>query len=208
MKITRDAAALEVLDLLYDFQYVLEHQGAHIYIENPTKLLLSYQIRFRRVCAFFASMNIQINDLKHFYDLEFIEQFKDYQFAEEILRTVETAIQKFYTIEDIKPENLREIIRSIIYFRKRYLDLMRGFFGGARLMGRIPVEERVSTRFVSDSIKEADTVVEKLNTVITYLFFPQIKEFDVELLIKNNNFPIEDYKAIAKQEWDDYYDGN
>lgn len=208
MKMTREEATIEVLELLYDFQYVLGHQGAYVYIEDPTKLLPSYQIRFRRVYAFFASMNIQINDLKHFYDLEFIEEFKDYHFAEDILGTIESAIQKFYTIEDIKPENLRGILRSLIYFRKGYLDLMRGFFGGTRLMGRIPVEEIVSSRFVSDSIKDADTVVGKLNTVITYLFFPQIKDFDLELLIKNYNFPKEDYKAIAKQEWDDYYNGN
>lgn len=204
MKITRKEVAVEIVELLYDFQYVLDHQAAHVYIEN----LLSYQIRFRRINAFFASINIRIKDLQHFYSLEFIEEFKEYKFDKKILETVESAIEKFYKIDDIKPENLREILRNIIYFRKGYLDLMRGFFGRARLMGRIPVEERVVGKFISESIKDMDTVVERLDSVITCLFFPEIKEFDIEMLIKNYNFPTEDYKAIARQEWDDYYNGN
>lgn len=207
MKITREEATIEVLELLYDLQYVLGHQGAHVYIENPTKLLPSYQVRFKRVCAFFDSISIEIKDLKHFYDLEFIEGFKDYQLAEEIQETVESSLQRFYEIKDIKTENLRRILESIISFRKRYLDLMRGFFGGVSLMGRIPIEELVSNKLVANSVKDTDTVVEKLDAVIAYLLFPQIKEFEVEKLVENHYFPTQNYKIMDEQEWDDYYMG-
>lgn len=42
--------------------------------------------------------------------------------------------------------------------------------------------------------------------MITHLLFPQITEFDQDILIEQYNFPTEDYKALDKKEWDDYYE--
>lgn len=208
MKITREEITLEILELLYDFQYVLEHQKSDIYFNDPTKLLLSKQIRFRRICSVFAYLNIQIKDLKHFYDLEFINEFKDYEFAEEISEMIESSIDGFYKIEDIKIENLKEILKSIIYFRKAYLNLVRGFFGGVRLMGIPSIEERVSEKIMFENIHDINLIVERINKTITYLLFPNIEAFDMGILINQYNFPTEDFRAIDKREWEDYYNEN
>lgn len=208
MKITREEITVEILELLYDFQYVLEHQKSDIYFNDPTKLLLSKQIRFKRICSVFAYLNIQIKDLKHFYDLEFINEFKDYEFAEEIAEMIESSIDGFYKIEDIKIENLKEILKSIIYFRKAYLNLVRGFFGGVRLMGIPSVEERVSEKIMFENIHDINLIVERINKTITYLLFPNIEAFDMGILINQYNFPTEDYRAIDKKEWEDYYNEN
>lgn len=74
-------------------------------------------------------------------------------------------------------------------------------------MGRIPIEELVSNKLVANSVKDTDTVVEKLDAVIAYLLFPQIKEFEVEKLVENHYFPTQNYKIMDEQEWDDYYMG-
>lgn len=208
MKITREEITVEILELLYDFQYVLEHQKSDIYFNDPTKLLLSKQIRFRRICSVFAYLNIQIKDLKHFYDLEFINEFKDYEFAEEISEMIESSIDGFYKIEDIKIENLKEILKSIIYFRKAYLNLVRGFFGGVRLMGIPSIEERVSEKIMFENIHDINLIVERINKTITYLLFPNIEAFDMGTLINQYNFPTEDFRAIDKREWEDYYNEN
>lgn len=208
MKITREEITVEILELLYDFQYVLEHQKSDIYFNDPTKLLLSKQIRFRRICSVFAYLNIQIKDLKHFYDLEFINEFKDYEFAEEIAEMIESSIDGFYKIEDIKIENLKEILKSIIYFRKAYLNLVRGFFGGVRLMGIPSIEERVSEKIMFENIHDINLIVERINKTITYLLFPNTEDFDMGILINQYNFPTEDYRAIDKKEWEDYYNEN
>ncbi|HCR75066.1 MAG TPA: hypothetical protein DIW37_01400 [Chryseobacterium sp.] len=208
MKITREEITVEILELLYDFQYVLEHQKSDIYFNDPTKLLLSKQIRFRRICSVFAYLNIQIKDLKHFYELEFINEFKDYEFAEEIAEMIESSIDGFYKIEDIKIENLKEILKSIIYFRKAYLNLVRGFFGGVRLMGIPSIEERVSEKIMFENIHDINLIVERINKTITYLLFPNTEDFDMGILINQYNFPTEDYRAIDKKEWEDYYNEN
>lgn len=208
MKITREEITVEILELLYDFQYVLEHQKSDIYFNDPTKLLLSKQIRFRRICSVFAYLNIQIKDLKHFYELEFINEFKDYEFAEEISEMIESSIDGFYKIEDIKIENLKEILKSIIYFRKAYLNLVRGFFGGVRLMGIPSIEERVSEKIMFENIHDINLIVERINETITYLLFPNTEDFDMDILINQYNFPTEDYRAIDKKEWEDYYNEN
>lgn len=208
MKITREEITVEILELLYDFQYVLEHQKSDIYFNDLTKLLLSKQIRFRRICSVFAYLNIQIKDLKHFYDLEFINEFKDYEFAEEIAEMIESSIDGFYKIEDIKIENLKEILKSIIYFRKAYLNLVRGFFGGVRLMGIPSIEERVSEKIMFENIHDINLIVERINKTITYLLFPNTEDFDMGILINQYNFPTEDYRAIDKKEWEDYYNEN
>lgn len=208
MKLTREEITIEILELLYDFQYVLEHQSSHIYFDDPTKLLFSQQIRFKRVCSVFASLNIQIKDLKHFYDLEFIKEFKNYQFAGEILEPVKSSINGFYKIDDIKTENLQEILKSIIYFRKAYLNLVRGFLGEIQHSGAPPVERRVSRHLVYDSIQDIDKLIERLNKTIAYLLFPQTENFDMDILITKYDFPTEDYKALDKQEWDEYYEEN
>lgn len=208
MKITREEITVEILELLYDFQYVLEHQKSDIYFNDPTKLLLSKQIRFKRICSVFAYLNIQIKDLKHFYDLEFINEFKDYEFAEEIAEMIESSIDGFYKIEDIKIENLKEILKSIIYFRKAYLNLVRGFFGGVRLMGIPSIEERVSEKIMFENIHDINLIVERINKTITYLLFPNTEDFDMGILINQYNFPTEDYRAIDKKEWEDYYNEN
>lgn len=208
MKITREEITVEILELLYDFQYVLEHQKSDIYFNDPTKLLLSKQIRFRRICSVFAYLNIQIKDLKHFYDLEFINEFKNYEFAEEISEMIESSINGFYKIEDIKTENLKEILKSIIYFRKAYLNLVRGFFGGVRLMGIPSIEERVSEKIMFENIHDINLIVEGINKTITYLLFPNTEAFDMGILINQYNFPTEDFRAIDKREWEDYYNEN
>ncbi|MCY1659520.1 hypothetical protein [Chryseobacterium sp. SL1] len=208
MKITREEITVEILELLYDFQYVLEHQKSDIYFNDPTKLLLSKQIRFKRICSVFAYLNIQIKDLKHFYDLEFINELKDYEFAEEIAEMIESSIDGFYKIEDIKIENLKEILKSIIYFRKAYLNLVRGFFGGVRLMGIPSIEERVSEKIILENIPDINLIVERINKTITYLLFPNIEAFDMGILINQYDFPTEDYRAIDKKEWEDYYNEN
>jgi hypothetical protein len=208
MKITREEITVEILELLYDFQYVLEHQKSDIYFNDPTKLLLSKQIRFKRICSVFAYLNIQIKDLKHFYELEFINEFKDYEFAEEISEMIESSIDGFYKIEDIKIENLKEILKSIIYFRKAYLNLVRGFFGGVRLMGIPSIEERVSEKIMFENIHDINLIVERINKTITYLLFPNTEDFDMGILINQYNFPTEDYRAIDKKEWEDYYNEN
>ncbi|MCQ4140309.1 hypothetical protein [Chryseobacterium sp. EO14] len=206
MKITREEITVEILELLYDFQYVLEHQKSDIYFNDPTKLLLSKQIRFRRICSVFAYLNIQIKDLKHFYDLEFINEFKDYEFAEEIAEMIESSIDGFYKIEDIKIENLKEILKSIIYFRKAYLNLVRGFFGGVRLMGIPSIEERVSEKIMFENIHDINLIVERINKTITYLLFPNTENFETDILINQYNFPTEDYRAIWEKEQEDYYE--
>lgn len=208
MKITREEITVEILELLYDFEYVLEHQKSDIYFNDPTKLLLSKQIRFKRICSVFAYLNIQIKDLKHFYELEFINEFKDYEFAEEISEMIESSIDGFYKIEDIKIENLKEILKSIIYFRKAYLNLVRGFFGGVRLMGIPSIEERVSEKIMFENIHDINLIVERINKTITYLLFPNTEDFDMGILINQYNFPTEDYRAIDKKEWEDYYNEN
>lgn len=208
MKITREEITVEILELLYDFQYVLGRQKSDIYFKDPTKLLLSKQIRFRRICSVFAYLNIQIKDLKHFYELEFINEFKDYEFAEEISEMIESSIDGFYKIEDIKIENLKEILKSIIYFRKAYLNLVRGFFGGVRLMGIPSIEERVSEKIMFENIHDINLIVERINETITYLLFPNTEDFDMDILINQYNFPTEDYRAIDKKEWEDYYNEN
>ncbi|MCF2220831.1 hypothetical protein H9Q08_16215 [Chryseobacterium sp. PS-8] len=170
--------------------------------------MLSKQIRFRRICSVFAYLNIQIKDLKHFYELEFINEFKDYEFAEEISEMIESSINGFYKIEDIKTENLKEILKSIIYFRKAYVNLVRGFFGGVRLMGIPSIEERVSEKIMFENIHDINLIVERINKTITYLLFPNIEAFDMGILINQYNFPTEDFRAIDKREWEDYYNEN
>lgn len=207
MKITREEVALEILELLLKLRYLLEHKAAGYYIENPHRMLPSVQVRYKRVCVYFAYLNITIKDIKHFYDLEFIEDFKEYQFSDQIIETVYLGLENFYKIEDIKSENLKEIIDRIIRFRRSYIEILENFFGGMRIMGVPSIEERVSKTFVVESIKDIDTVVERLNKVIAHLLFPQIKEFELDILIDKYNFPTEDYKALDKKEWDDYYEG-
>lgn len=207
MKITREEVTIEILELLLNLRSILDHGAAKYYIENPTKMLPSLQVRYKRICAYFKYLNIEIKDLKYFYDLDFIENFKEYKFSDEIIETVKQAMKGFYTIEDIKNENLKEIISRVIYFRTSYINILEGFFGGMRIMGVPPVEERVSKAFIIESIQDIDTVVERLNKIITCLLFPQIKEFDLNVLTNEFNFPQEDYKALDKQEWEDYYDG-
>ncbi|SHG24697.1 hypothetical protein [Chryseobacterium sp. OV279] len=200
MKITREEITIEILELLLLFRYV--------FTDDPTKMLPSTQLKFKRICAVFASIGIEIRGKKCFCDLEFINEYKDYQFSEGIIEAVQSSIDGFYTVEDIKNRDLREIISRIIYFRTRYIELLEDFFGGVWMMGKVPVDERVSKRLVIDSIKDIDVLVERLNKVITQLFFPQMTDFDLEILINNYDFPREDHKAIEKQERDDFYEEN
>lgn len=206
MKITREEITVEILELLYDFQYVLEHQKSDIYFNDPTKLLLSKQIRFKRICSVFAYLNIQIKDLKHFYELEFINEFNDYRFAHGISDMIKSSIRAGYDTKDIKTESLKEILESIIYFRNAYLNLVRGFFGGVQIMGSPSLERRISEKIVFDSIQGIDNVVERLNKIIGYLLFPQTEAFDMDILINQYNFPTEDFRAIWEKEQEDYYE--
>ena len=74
-------------------------------------------------------------------------------------------------------------------------------------MGAPSVEERVSKTFIIESIKDIDTLVGRLDKIISYLLFPKTQEFDINLLVEKYNFPLEDYKALDKKEWDEYYEG-
>ncbi|PQA94739.1 hypothetical protein B0A69_09840 [Chryseobacterium shigense] len=200
MKITREEITIEILELLLLFRYV--------FTDDPTKMLPSTQLKFKRICSVFASIGIEIKDKKSFCDLEFIHQYKNYQFSDGIIEAVQSSIEGFYTVEDIKNKDLKEIIARIIYFRTRYIELLEGVFGGVWAMGKVPVEDRVSKRLVIDSIKDIDVLVERLNKVITQLFFPQMNDFNLEILINRYDFPQEDYKAIEKQERDSFYEEN
>lgn len=205
MKVTREEATVEILELLLKLRHLLENTD--YYIQYPERLLPSIQVRYKRVFAYFACLNIPIKDIRDFYNLEFIADFKDYRFSEEVIDTVNSGIENFYKTEDIKSSNLKEIVSRIIQFRRSYIEILEGFFGGMRIMGAPSVEERVSKTFIIESIKDIDTLVGRLDKIISYLLFPQTQEFDINLLVEKYNFPLEDCKALDKKEWDEYYEG-
>jgi len=206
MKLTRKEVTIEVLELLLKLRYILEHNGAEMYVKNPSKMLPSMQIRYKRVIAYFACVNIDIRDLKYFYTLEFIEQYKDYHFAEEIIDHIKAAIGRQYSEDNTKKLDLRDILQRILSFRRGYIELLESFFGGMWIMGGPSMEMRISDRIIIDSIQDIDTVVERLNKTASLLLFPQIKEFDLNVLKEKNNFPDGDYKALEEQEKMDFYD--
>lgn len=209
MKITREEVTAEVLELLLKLRYILEYtgDGAEMYVKNPSRMLPSMQIRYKRIIAYFASVNIEIRDLKYFYTLEFIEQYKNYHFAEEIIDQIKAGAGKMYSEETAEKLDVKEILQRILSFRRSYIEVLEGFFGGMWFMGGPSVEEKISKRIVIDSIQDIDTVVERLNKVTTFLLFPQIREFDPEELKTKYNFPDEDYHAMEKQEEMDYCEG-
>lgn len=206
MKLTREEVTIEVLEMLLKLRYILKHDGAELYVKNPSKMLPSMQIRYKRVMAYFSSINIEIRDLSYFYTLDFIEQYRDYQFAEEILDYIKAVIGRQYSEDSTKRLDLRDILQRILSFRRGYIELLESFFGGMWIMGGPSVEMRVSDRIIIDSIQDIDTVVERLNNAASLLLFPQKEEFDISLLKEKYNFPDEDYKAMEEQEEIDFYD--
>lgn len=207
-KITREEFTLEILELIHKFKYILFHQASNIYIENPSRMIESMYVRYRRICSVFESMGIIIKDVKHLNDLEFIEQYKEYSFAEELLPTIKNSLKNFYKIEEVTLQSLKATVERILQFRDNYISNLENFFGGIRIEGAIPIEEHLSKRFVIESIMDIDTLVERLNRTITLLLFPNIQEFDVQMLVEKFNFPTEDYEALEHKEemeyWNDF----
>lgn len=207
MKITREEVTIEILELLLKLSSILEHDKSQIYVDDPSKMLPSMYIRYRRICAYFEFLDIEIKDLKQFYNLEFIYDYNNYKFSNEVIPTINSVLEGNFKIENINKRSLKFMTLRIINFRRDYIRILENFFGGVRLMGSPSVEERVSKAFVIESIKDIDDLVERLNKVITYLLFPQIKEFELDILIDKCNFPTEDYRALEKKELEDYYSG-
>lgn len=203
--ITREEFTLEILELIHKFKHILFHKASNIYIEDPSKMLPSMFVRYKRICSVFESIGITIKDVKHLNDLEFIDQYKDYDFNEELLSTIEKYLEDFYTIEDVKTENLKLTIENIIQFRKNYISVFQDFFGGVRFGGRIRIEKLLSKGFVAESIHKYQESIDSMDRIITLLLFPNVKEFDVSLLIEKYGFPTEDYTALEYEEKNDYW---
>ena len=207
MKTTREEVTLEILELYSKLSLILDHKAAEYYAENPDKILPSVQIRYKRICAYFAYLGVKIENIKHFYRLDFITDFKDYKFSDEVIPTINSVLEGNFKIENIRNRSIKFMILRLVNFRKGYIDVLENFFGGVSLMGSISIEERASKAFVLEGRKDIDNLIERLNKVITHLLFPQITEFYQDILIEQYNFPKENYKELEMKEWDEYYEG-
>lgn len=203
--ITREEFTLEILELINKFKHILFHKASNIYIENPSKMLQSMFVRYKRICSVFESIGIKIKDVKHLNDLEFIDQYKAYHFNEELLSNIKNSLDDFYKVEDVKLENLKLTIQNIIHFRKKYISVFEDFFGGVRIEGRMRIEECLSKGLIAQSIYKHETSIDNMNRIITLLLFPNTKEFDVSILIEKYNFPTEDYIALEREERNEYW---
>lgn len=144
MKLTREEVTLEILELYSKLSFILDHRAAEYYVENPDKILPSVQIRYRRVCVYFAYLGVKIENIKHFYSLDFIADFKDYKFSDEVIPTINSVLEGNFKIENIRNRSLKFMILRLVNFRKGYMDVLENFFGGVSLMGSISIEERAS----------------------------------------------------------------
>ncbi|WP_445710597.1 hypothetical protein [Flavobacterium sp.] len=199
-RITREEFTIEFFELIHKFKYILFHKASNIYVENPSRMLQSMFVRYKRICSVFESIGIKIKDVKHLNDLGFIDQYKECYFDEEILSIVKNSLDDFYKIEDVKLENLKLTIEGVIQFRENYISIFEDFFGGVRIEGNIPIEERLSKGLVAECFFEHNKSIDRLNRIISLLLFPNIKEFDVSILIEKFNFPIEDFIALEHKE--------
>lgn len=203
--LTREEFTSEILDFIYKFNQNYNHKASHIYLDDPTKMILSMYVRYKRICSIFEFTNIKIDSIQSLLDFNYLDNQKKYKFDKELIALAEDSLGNFYNLDNIKFQDIKLTIQKILDFRNGYKNLLDNFFGGVRLEGAIPIDQRLATTFVISSIKDIDTLVERINKIVASLLFPDIIKFNIPYLIENFNFPEEDFEALEIKEYFDYW---